>query len=167
MKSIRRNISCFLLLFLCMLLDGQLSTFFSDLLPSQLHISSHLLLIAFLYLSMEVSEQAFLIIAFMIGLLYNSYYLNLVGITILLFPIFSMAISSLNDILLYNYWTRFLSILILVFTFEMIFMGIGLLIFANQVTFDLFVVYSLLPSLIFNLLLFLIVQPLFNKIHLI
>ena len=166
-RMVKRNCSYFFLFLLVMLLDGQMTTTFSNFFSLDWKVNSHLLLILFLFASLELAELELFIQTFLLGFLYDLYYLDMIGVMIFMFPIISLALASVNDILLYSPWTRLFSILILTFTFEMVVMGLG--IFLGRANFSLssFIIVSLVPTIIFNLILFMILQPIFKKFHLI
>lgn len=167
MYIFRRNLAYFLVFLFLLLIDGQLSLFLTDLLPMNWQINVHFLLCMFLFASLDLTEVELFAQAFVIGGLYDLYYLDTLGVTLLLFPVIILGLCSVNDILLYSSWTRMISVFILIFTFEMIMIGLQYVLGINSQTLDSFILYSLAPSLIINLFLFLTLQPIFKKINLI
>ena len=166
MRIFQRNVVYFLLFVFFLLLDGQLSLFLTAMLPVKWQFHSHLLLLMFLFASLDLTELELFIQAFILGVLYDLYYLDTLGVTTLLFPVVILALCSVNDILLYSSWTRMISVFILIFTFEMIMIGIQYLLGISSQTLDSFILYSLVPSLIANLILFVFLQPMCKKINL-
>lgn len=164
MKRSYLLIFSFFALILLFFLDGQISTFFANLLPLHYHIISHCLFIALMWLSIWYSKWQGLLVAFSVGILYDLYYHHILGMAIFFFPFMVYFIMKWNTVFLKNIWTSLLCQLLAVFFFEMItyLIALGLGLTSRSLT-D-FVLYSLLFSLFFNLLLVMISYPFCRKI---
>ncbi|WP_309109486.1 rod shape-determining protein MreD [Streptococcus zhangguiae] len=153
----------FILLF-SFLLDGQLSTLLTNLVPGIIAISSHLLLILALVTVSYFPLFVNLLLFTILGLVYDIYYLNVVGIYITLFPLVVYVIDYFYQSLKFKRVTNHILLLVVVFVVEF-----GAFLFARlfevtNLSMFIFVFYSLVPTLVFNSFLLLVVQPLFERI---
>ncbi|MBF7051262.1 rod shape-determining protein MreD [Streptococcus sp. HF-2466] len=166
MKFFKSYILPFLVLFVVMLVDGHLSNLLTNLFPNNIHLLSHLLLIFILYISINLSENTNFIMLLLIGLLYDAYYFHIIGISTLLLPLVGIVISKYNSVLMSNRVSRFLTVAILVFFFEVAMFALANVTHLAQMSFADFVVYTIAPTMVSNLLFFLLLQPILEKIYL-
>ena len=166
MKFFKSYILPFLVLFVVMLVDGHLSNLLTNLFPNNIHLLSHLLLIFILYISINLSENTNFIMLLLIGLLYDAYYFHVIGISALLLPLAGIVISKYNSVLMSNRVSRFLTVAILVFFFEVATFALANVTHLAQMSFADFVVYTIAPTMVSNLLFFLLLQPILEKIYL-
>lgn len=166
MKFFKSYILSFLVLFVVMLVDGHLSNLLTNLFPNNIHLLSHLLLIFILYISINLSENTNFIMLLLIGLLYDAYYFHIIGISTLLLPLAGVVISKYNSVLMSNRVSRFLTVAILVFFFEVAMFALANVTHLAQMSFADFVVYTIAPTMVSNLLFFLLLQPILEKIYL-
>ncbi|GAD46393.1 hypothetical protein ANG6_0888 [Streptococcus anginosus T5] len=166
MKFFKSYILPFLVLFVVMLVDGHLSNLLTNLFPNNIHLLSHLLLIFILYISINLSENTNFIMLLLIGLLYDAYYFHIIGISTLLLPLVGIVISKYNSVLMSNRVSRFLTVAILVFFFEVATFALVNVTHLAQMSFADFVVYTIAPTMVSNLLFFLLLQPILEKIYL-
>lgn len=166
MKFFKSYILPFLVLFVVMLVDGHLSNLLTNLFPNNIHLLSHLLLIFILYISINLSENTNFTMLLLIGLLYDAYYFHVIGISTLLLPLVGIVISKYNSVLMSNRVSRFLTVAILVFFFEVATFALANVTHLAQMSFADFVVYTIAPTMVSNLLFFLLLQPILEKIYL-
>lgn len=166
MKFFKSYILPFLVLFVVMLVDGHLSNLLTNLFPNNIHLLSHLLLIFILYISINLSENTNFTMLLLIGLLYDAYYFHIIGISALLLPLAGIVISKYNSVLMSNRVSRFLTVAILVFFFEVATFALANVTHLAQMSFADFVVYTIAPTMVSNLLFFLLLQPILEKIYL-
>ena len=166
MKFFKNYVLPFLVLFVVMLIDGHLSNLLTNLFPNNIHLLSHLLLIFILYISINLSENTNFIMLLLIGLLYDAYYFHVIGISTLLLPLAGIVISKYNSVLMSNRVSRFLTVAILVFFFEVATFALANVTHLAQMSFADFVVYTIAPTMVSNLLFFLLLQPILEKIYL-
>lgn len=166
MKFFKNYVLPFLVLFVVMLVDGHLSNLLTNLFPNNIHLLSHLLLIFILYISINLSENTNFIMLLLIGLLYDAYYFHIIGISTLLLPLVGIVISKYNSVLMSNRVSRFLTVAILVFFFEVATFALANVTHLAQMSFADFVVYTIAPTMVSNLLFFLLLQPILEKIYL-
>ena len=162
MKFFKNYVLPFLVLFVVMLIDGHLSNLFSN----DIHLLSHLLLILILYVSIDFSENINFVILLLIGLLYDAYYFHIIGLSTLLLPLSGIVVSKYNSVLMTNRVSRFLSVAILVFFFEIATFALANVTQLTRMSFADFVVYTMAPTMVFNLLFFLLIRPILEKIYL-
>ena len=166
MKVIRKYHFFPLFLFISLFVDGQISFLISRFSPSSFEPTSFLFLYGFMLLSLYFSEVASIWLGILFGFCFDVYFLNTLGISFLIFPLLQIIFYQWNQIILLNRLTRFLTFLLTIFCFQLL--ASFLEIFLIGIKFDLFslVVFQIAPSLLLNLFLLLIFQPLFEKIYL-
>ena len=160
-----KYVGIFLLLPLIVLIDAHLSQVVGSFFP-YVHLSSHFLFLFLMFETIEVSEYFYLLYCFTIGLVYDIYFFHLIGIATILFVLLGVSIYKLNSIILMNRWTRILAIIVMSFLFDM---GSYLLAFVVGITVDnlaIFIVYSLVPSMILNFIWMFFFQFIFEKYYL-
>lgn len=164
MRQLKR-VGVFLLLPFFVLIDAHISQLLGSFFP-HVHLASHFLFLFLLFETIEVSEYLYLVYCFMVGLVYDVYFFHLIGIATLLFILLGAFLHKLNSVILLNRWTRMLSMIVLTFLFEM---GSYLLAFMVGLTVDnmsIFIVYSLVPTMILNFLWVTVFQFIFEKYYL-
>ena len=164
MRQLKR-VGVFLLLPFFVLIDAHISQLLGSLFP-HVHLASHFLFLFLLFETIEVSEYLYLVYCFVIGLVYDVYFFHLIGIATLLFILLGAFLHKLNSVILLNRWTRMLAIIVMTFLFEM---GAYILALAVGLTVDslpIFIVYSLVPSMILNLVWMFIFQFIFERYYL-
>ena len=164
MRQLKR-IGVFLLLPFFVLIDAHISQLLGSFFP-HVHLASHFLFLFLLFETIEVSEYLYLVYCFVIGLVYDVYFFHLIGIATLLFILLGAFLHKLNSVILLNRWTRILAMIVMSFLFDM---GAYLFALVVGLTLDslpIFIVYSLVPSMILNLVWMLIFQFIFEKYYL-
>ncbi|MEZ7552400.1 rod shape-determining protein MreD [Streptococcus pseudopneumoniae] len=160
-----KQVGVFLLLPFFVLIDAHISQLLGSFFP-HVHLASHFLFLFLLFGTIEVSEYLYLVYCFVIGLVYDVYFFHLIGIATLLFILLGAFLHKLNSVILLNRWTRMLAMIVLTFLFEM---GSYLLAFMVGLTVDnmsIFIVYSLVPTMILNFLWITVFQFIFEKYYL-
>ena len=157
-----------LLVFLLLLLDGHLSLLSRTLFQSEFIVSSHLLIIFFLFYTIVFNPYFVFILSFILGIIYDFYYLGIYnfGIATLMFPLMVVImIKAWKHISSEQPLSRFLLFFVLIFILD--FASIGIAYFYHLTAYPLndFVTYNLAPSLIFNMLIFLFLQKLLEKTY--
>lgn len=160
-----KQIGIFIFLPLVVLIDAHMSQVVSSFFP-YVQLTSHLLFLFLIFETIEVSEYIYFLYCFTAGLVYDIYFFHLIGIGTLLFILLGVFLQKLNSIILLNRWTRILAIIVMGFLFDM---GTYLIAFVVGITVDniaVFIVYSLVPSMILNFLWMVIFQFVFEKYYL-
>ncbi|MDK7102194.1 rod shape-determining protein MreD [Streptococcus mitis] len=164
MRQLKR-VGIFLLLPFFVLIDAHISQLLGSFFP-HVHLASHFLFLFLLFETIEVSEYLYLVYCFMVGLVYDIYFFHIIGIATLLFILLGAFLHKLNSVILLNRWTRILAMVVMSFLFDM---GAYLLALVVGLTVDslsIFIVYSLVPSMILNLVWMFIFQFVFEKYYL-
>ena len=166
MKVIRKYHFFPLILFLSLFVDGQISFLISRFCPNSFKPTSFLFLYGFMLLSLYFSEIASIWWGVFFGFCFDVYFLRTIGIAFLVFPLLQVIFYRCNQIILVNRLTRFFTFLLMILIFQIstnllliIFIGIKF----NWIT---LIIYQIAPSLILNVLLMIVLQPLLEKIYL-
>ena len=164
MRQLKR-IGVFLLLPFFVLIDAHISQLLGSFFP-HVHLASHFLFLFLLFETIEVSEYFYLVYCFVIGLVYDVYFFHLIGIATLLFILLGALLHKLNSVILLNRWTRMLAMIVLTFLFEMGSYLLALMVGLTVDNMSIFIVYSLVPTMILNFLWITVFQFIFEKYYL-
>lgn len=164
MRQLKR-IGVFLLLPFFVLIDAHISQLLGSFFP-HVHLASHFLFLFLLFETIEVSEYFYLVYCFVIGLVYDVYFFHLIGIATLLFILLGVLLHKLNSVILLNRWTRMLAMIVLTFLFEMGSYLLALMVGLTVDNMSIFIVYSLVPTMILNFLWITVFQFIFEKYYL-
>ena len=164
MRQLKR-VGVFLLLPFFVLIDAHISQLLGSFFP-HVHLASHFLFLFLLFETIEVSEYLYLVYCFMIGLVYDVYFFHLIGIATLLFILLGAFLHKLNSVILLNRWTRILAMIVMSFLFDMGAYLFALVVGLTVDSLPIFIVYSLVPSMILNLVWMLIFQFIFERYYL-
>lgn len=166
MKVIRKYHFFPLILFLSLFVDGQISFLISRFCPNSFEPTSFLFLYGFMLLSLYFSEIASIWWGVFFGFCFDVYFLRTIGIAFLVFPLLQVIFYRCNQIILVNRLTRFFTFLLVILIFQIstnllliIFIGIKF----NWIT---LIIHQIAPSLILNVVLMIVLQPLLEKIYL-
>ena len=164
MRQLKR-VGVFVLLPFFVLIDAHISQLLGSFFP-HVHLASHFLFLFLLFETIEVSEYFYLVYCFVIGLVYDVYFFHLIGIATLLFILLGAFLHKLNSVILLNRWTRILAMIVMSFLFDMGAYLFALVVGLTVDSLPIFIVYSLVPSMILNLVWMLIFQFIFEKYYL-
>lgn len=164
MRQLKR-VGVFLLLPFFVLIDAHISQLLGSFFP-HVHLASHFLFLFLLFETIEVSEYFYLVYCFVIGLVYDVYFFHLIGIATLLFILLGAFLHKLNSVILLNRWTRMLAMIVLTFLFEMGSYLLALMVGLTVDNMSIFIVYSLVPTMILNFLWITVFQFIFEKYYL-
>ena len=166
MKVIRKYHFFPLILFLSLFVDGQISFLISRFCPNSFEPTSFLFLYGFMLLSLYFSDIASIWWGVFFGFCFDVYFLRTIGIAFLVFPLLQVIFYRCNQIILVNRLTRFFTFLLMILIFQIstnllliIFIGIKF----NWIT---LIIHQIAPSLILNVVLMIVLQPLLEKIYL-
>lgn len=164
MRQLKR-VGVFLLLPFFVLIDAHISQLLGSFFP-HVHLASHFLFLFLLFETIEVSEYLYLVYCFVIGLVYDVYFFHLIGIATLLFILLGAFLHKLNSVILLNRWTRMLAMIVLTFLFEMGSYLLALMVGLTVDNMSIFIVYSLVPTMILNFLWITVFQFIFERYYL-
>ena len=166
MKVIRKYHFFPLILFLSLFVDGQISFLISRFCPNSFEPTSFLFLYGFMLLSLYFSEIASIWWGVFFGFCFDVYFLRTIGIAFLVFPLLQVIFYRCHQIILVNRLTSFFTFLLMILIFQIstnllliIFIGIKF----NWIT---LIIHQIAPSLILNVVLMIVLQPLLEKIYL-
>ena len=160
-----KQVGIFFLLPFVVLIDAHIGQLVGSFFP-HFHLASHFLFLFLLFETIEVSEYFYLAYCFVVGLVYDIYFFHLIGIATLLFVLLGVFLHKFNSVILLNRWTRMLAIIVMTFLFEMGAYILALVVGLTVDSMSLFIVYSLVPSMILNLIWMIIFQFIFEKFYL-
>ena len=166
MKVIRKYHFFPLILFLSLFVDGQISFLISRFSPSSFEPTSFLFLYGFMLLSLYFSEIASIWWGVFFGFCFDVYFLHTLGITFIVFPILQMIFYRCNQIILVNRLTRFFTFLLTILLFQFLTNLLLILFIGIKFNWITLIIYQMTPSLILNVLLLIVLQPLLEKIYL-
>ena len=164
MRQLKR-VGVFVLLPFFVLIDAHVSQLLGSFFP-HVHLASHFLFLFLLFETIEVSEYFYLVYCFVIGLVYDVYFFHLIGIATLLFILLGAFLHKLNSVILLNRWTRILAMIVMSFLFDMGAYLFALVVGLTVDSLPIFIVYSLVPSMILNLIWMIVFQFIFEKFYL-
>lgn len=152
------------ILFLFFLLDGQLSTLFTNLSFVTVSISTHLLLLVGLYFIDIIALPSSLLLFALLGIIYDQYYLNVLGIATTIFPLSFLVVYFFYKSFQRNWLFDLLVFLVMVFYFEFASYLFARIFHLTNLSVFIFTFYKLVPSLLINLTLFAVLRPLFLRV---
>lgn len=151
-----------IILLVIMLLDGQLTQLLST---TVITVTSCLFLVFLAYSILQHSYRYMLILAFLMGLIYDSYYIGVYGIASLLFPLITLFVYNISQTVFANRLTRIFTVIIIVAAFEFL---SGLMILGFQISnfnFLDYIIYEMAPSLCLNVFLAFVLQIPLEKFY--
>ena len=166
MRLLRKYYFFPLLLFLSLFIDGQFSFIFSRFIPNQFEAISFLFFYGFMMLSLYFSEISCIWLGIFFGFCFDVYFLHTLGIAFLVFPILQVIFYRCNQIILVNRLTRFFTFLLTILLFQILTNLLLILFIGIKFNWITLIIYQISPSLILNVLLLLVLQPLLEKIYL-
>ena len=164
MKVIRKYHFFPLILFLSLFVDGQISFLISRFSPNSFEPTSFLFLYGFMLLSLYFSEIASIWWGVFFGFCFDVYFLHTLGITFLVFPLLQVIFYRCNQIILVNRLTRFFTFLLTILLFQILTNLLLILFIGIKFNWITLIIYQIFPSLILNVLLMIVLQPLLEKI---
>lgn len=166
MKVIRKYHFFPLILFLSLFVDGQISFLISRFCPNSFEPTSFLFLYGFMLLSLYFSEIASIWWGVFFGFCFDVYFLRTIGIAFLVFPLLQVIFYRCNQIILVNRLTRFFTFLLTILIFQILTNLLLILFIDIKFNWITLIIHQIAPSLILNVLLMIVLQPLLEKIYL-
>ena len=148
MKLSKYSIIPFLLSIVPFLWDGHISMILNHYLSPEFFLSSHLFIIYIFILTLDFPNKYSFLYLVCFGFLYDTYYFKT------------------GRIVKRNTYVDFLLMFLFLFLFDTINFGFALFYgFSNESVTD-FIIYQLSPSIVFNLLTFIFIKPILEKLFL-
>jgi len=117
-------------------------------------------------LSLYFSEIASIWWGVFFGFCFDVYFLHTLGIAFLVFPLLQVIFYRCNQIILVNRLTRFFTFLLTILLFQILTNLLLILFIGIKFNWITLIIYQFFPSLILNVLLLIVLQPLLEKIYL-
>ena len=166
MKFFKFSAIPFLLSIIPFLWDGHISMLLNHYFSPELFLSSHLFIIYMSILTLSRPNNFSFLYLVCLGFLYDTYYFKTVGIVIITLPLLSYLLVQLLRFVKRNAYVDCLLAFLFLFFFDTINFGFALYYgFTNESISD-FIIYQLSPSLVFNLLIFILIKPIVEKLFL-
>ena len=152
------------LFFLLMLIDGQL-TWASEALTDGAYLASaHLMLLGFMMGTQCFSKRYLLITAIILGMIGDSYYLGIIGIYTVALTVTVMLMFTFIRVTHMNLLTGFFGMIIFVTIYELIAVGLQVVFQLSNVMPTVFITKVLGPSLLFNMLIYVVFSYPFKRL---
>ena len=166
MKFFKFSVTPYLLSIIPFLWDGHISMLLNYYFSPELFLSSHLFIIYLFILTLSRPYNFSLLYLVCLGFLYDTYYFKTLGIVIITLPLLSYLFSQLLRFVKRNAYVDCLLAFLFLFLFDTLNFGFALYYgFTNEYISD-FIIYQLSPSLVFNLLIFILIKPFVEKLFL-
>lgn len=166
MKFFKFSAIPFLLSIIPFLWDGHISMLLNHYFSPELFLSSHLFIIYIFILTLTLTNNFSLLYLVCLGFLYDTYYFKTLGIVIITLPLLCYLLTQLLRFVKRNTYVDCLLAFLFLFLFDAINFGFALYYgFTNESISD-FIIYQLSPSLVFNLLMFILIKPIVEKLFL-
>lgn len=150
--------------FLMMLLDGHITLWIESWLKNQYTANAQLLLLAMLCGARYLPKNFMLLTAIVFGCLYDLYYIGVIGIYAVGIPLMVWLMYILANTLYQNFLTLLFGMIIFLTSLELVTWGIQLLFNLATVDSSFFITRFLGPTLLINIVLFLIFSIPFQKL---
>lgn len=155
MRTKRKYLSVSLpfILFFMMLIDGHISSSILGIFSVPMDFTSNLLLLFLMFATFQMEKTYLVIFSGIIGILYDSYFYNVVGINFILLPLIVLIMYGLFEHVYPNTFTLILSFIVFVTTLSV---GRVLLLTIFNLTHTTildFFARTLAPTLVLNIIL--------------
>ena len=154
-RTTLKYITPFLLFFL-FLTDAHVTRIIAAWTDNIYVANAHLALLVLLIVSRVVNERFLLGTSLVLGTLYDLYYIGVIGIYAVIFPLLVMVFYFFKKTIQQNILTLFFTVVISVTLFELISLLLQSVFGLTGVSSDFFVPRYLGPTLLFNILTFVI-----------
>lgn len=141
------------ILFFMMLIDGHISSAVLGIFSVPMDFTSNLLLLFLMFATFQMEKTYLVIFSGIIGLLYDSYFYNVIGINLILLPILVLLMYLLFEHVYPNTFTIILSFIVFVTTLSVGRVLILTIFNLTNTTILDFFARTLAPTLVINILL--------------
>lgn len=153
--------------FLLMLIDGQLTRSVGIWSNGGYLANVHLLLLAVLCGCIVLPKRFMIITTIVIGILYDSYYIGVIGISAVALPITVLCMYGLSKTINMNVFTIFFGYIIFITSFEIISLAIQFVFKLAIIDGSVFIAQYLGPTLLLNMGVFVLFIVPFKKLFVI
>ena len=166
MKFFKFSVTPYWLSIIPFLWDGHISMLLNYYFSPELFLSSHLFIIYLFILTLSRPYNCSLLYLVCLGFLYDTYYFKTLGIVIITLPLLSYLFSQLLRFVKRNAYVDCLLAFLFLFLFDTLNFGFALYYGLTNEYISDFIIYQLSPSLVFNLLIFILIKPFVEKLFL-
>lgn len=149
---------------LLFVLDGQLSALLSHYLPGNLVMKSYFLFMLAIFLVAYVKIGFLLPLFLLLGVLYDSYFLQFLGLGLSLFPLAIFLMYHFYTDVAFPHTIRTLILVVSIFSIEFVSYILARLFHVTSLSLFIFLANQLLPTLLLNVFCFLLFHPLFDRL---
>ncbi|MGX7350417.1 rod shape-determining protein MreD [Enterococcus canis] len=142
------------LFFFFLLLDGQLTSFLDGYTHNVYFAISHFLLLAFLLATDVLPKRYLIVTALILGLIYDSYYVGIIGIYSVIYPLTVALMITFEKTINTNVFTRFFGAIISITFFELAALVMQMLFQFTNAAPLYFISRALGPTLLLNICLY-------------
>ncbi|MBL1228656.1 rod shape-determining protein MreD [Enterococcus sp. BWB1-3] len=142
------------ILFFLMLTDGQLTMWAENLVDNVYFPSAHFLLLAYVTMIPNLTKRYVIISSVILGLICDSYYIGVLGIYTVALTVTVVLMYTFQKVLDTNIPTAFFGMVIFVTCYELISVVLQMIFRLSNVGPIIFITRTLGPTLLFNMLLF-------------
>ncbi|WEV44894.1 rod shape-determining protein MreD [Streptococcaceae bacterium ESL0687] len=146
------------ILLLTILFDGQFSNLLLTLFKATIYPASHIFLILLIYVVLKNSYLYNVLVSLILGIIYDSYFIGIIGIGALVFPLIALFIYHIRVVVHTNRLTRLFTLIIVTTIFEIVSNLIVYLFGLGDLDLVGFITQTLAPTLVLNIILWYILQ---------
>ena len=151
-------------LFVLLLFDGQLTMWAENLVDNVYFPSAHFLLLAYLTMIPNLSKPYVITSSVILGLICDSYYIGVLGIYTVALTVTVLLMYTFQNVVKTNIPTAFFGMVIFVTSYEVISVVLQMIFRLSDVGLVTFVTRTLGPTLLFNMLIFVLFYYLMKKL---
>lgn len=153
-----------LTLFLLILLDGHITSFFHGWWAGSYMPTAHLVIVALMCLVQVFPRNYLLITTTILGIIFDSYYLGIIGIYAVTLPLLVFIMYGMASVANRNLFTMFFASIIYVTLYEIITVTLQLIFNIISINPSSLITQVLGPTLLLNMVLFLVFIVPFKKL---
>lgn len=158
MNFLKRSFFLYLVPFLPLLWDGHFSFILSHYLPDSVNVTTHLFLMSVFSAVCFLKKTYSFLFLLPYGFIYDSYYFNAIGITLLTLPILFHLLSLVIKFVQMNTYGELTLFFLFMVFFDCLNFGLGYLYGLTNYPVSDFIVYQLAPTLFVNMLIFVVLR---------
>lgn len=152
------------ILFVLMLLDGQITMQMRAPMANEAFLNSHLLLIGLIIAVVGFTKKYMVVTSVILGLIFDLYYYGIIGINMAVIPLTVLLIFVVFDYVPVNVFSVILSLVVFITIMEGSAYLLQVIFNLRRSNFLAFIVDNLGPTLLFNIFICLILSYPINKL---
>lgn len=160
----KKNILICFVVFIALILDLQLNFFLTFFFTGTFKPNCHLFLLILVSIAASEYDSKKLYSFLVVGALYDIYVLNILGMAMILFPLFNLLIGSVFKVNRLTIWNLSLLMFIFIFLFESGHFLTSILLRTVSYSGEYFIIRILVPTFILNLIMAILLYPVLKAI---